>query len=76
MRCLKNRAVRRASLLAIELLHPASERGRSGQDLVEYALMAGFVAVAVAAIIPYQVTGPISGIFNKIEYYMKAFGNG
>ncbi|QOY91881.1 hypothetical protein IRI77_01355 [Paludibaculum fermentans] len=62
--------------MAVDLLHPASTRGCKGQDLVEYALLAGFVAVAVAAIIPYQVTGPISGIFNKLEYYMKTWGNG
>lgn len=76
MRCLIRIAVRNTLLLATELFHPGSPRACRGQDLVEYALMAGFVAVAVAAIIPYQVTGPISGIFSKIEFYMKTVGNG
>ncbi|MCU0245247.1 MAG: Flp family type IVb pilin [Bryobacter sp.] len=37
-----------------------------GQDLIEYALMAGFVAVAAGAIMP-QVAGSISTIFSKIS---------
>lgn len=38
----------------------------SGQDLIEYALMAGFVAVAAGAIMP-GVAGSISTIFSKIS---------
>ena len=37
-----------------------------GQDLIEYALMAGFVAVAAGAVMP-QVSAQISIIFSKIE---------
>lgn len=37
-----------------------------GQDLIEYALMAGFVAVAAGAIMPGVATS-ISTIFNKIS---------
>ncbi|MDX2151061.1 MAG: Flp family type IVb pilin [Bryobacteraceae bacterium] len=37
-----------------------------GQDLIEYALMAGFVAVAAGAIMP-GVAGSISTIFSKIS---------
>ena len=37
-----------------------------GQDLIEYALMAGFVAVAAGAIMP-NVSTQISTIFSKIE---------
>jgi len=37
-----------------------------GQDLVEYALMAGFVALAAAALMP-NVTTSISTIFSKIN---------
>lgn len=37
-----------------------------GQDLIEYALMAGFVAVAAGAIMP-NVTSSISTIFSKIS---------
>jgi Flp pilus assembly pilin Flp len=36
-----------------------------GQDLIEYALMAGFVAVAAGAIMPNVATS-ISTIFSKI----------
>ena len=40
-----------------------------GQDLIEYALMAGFVAVAAGAIMP-QVASSISTIFSKISSVM------
>jgi len=36
-----------------------------GQDLIEYALMAGFVAVAAGAVMP-GVASSISTIFSKI----------
>jgi pilus assembly protein Flp/PilA len=36
-----------------------------GQDLIEYALMAGFVAVAAGAIMP-DVATSISQIFSKV----------
>jgi pilus assembly protein Flp/PilA len=36
-----------------------------GQDLIEYALMAGFVAVAAGAIMP-GVSSSISSIFSKV----------
>jgi pilus assembly protein Flp/PilA len=42
-----------------------------GQDLIEYALMAGFVAVAAGAIMP-GVTTSISKIFSKINSTMAA----
>jgi len=38
---------------------------RRGQDLIEYALMAGFVAVAAGAIMPGVATS-ISQIFSKV----------
>jgi Flp pilus assembly pilin Flp len=37
-----------------------------GQDLIEYALMAGFVAVAAGAIMPGVATS-ISQIFSKVS---------
>ena len=40
-----------------------------GQDLIEYALMAGFVAVAAGAIMP-GVARSISQIFSKISSSM------
>ena len=39
-------------------------RDRRGQDLIEYALLAGFVALAAGAVIP-DVTVAISTIFSK-----------
>ena len=42
-----------------------------GQDLIEYALMAGFVAVAAGAIMP-GVAASISTIFSKISSSMAA----
>jgi len=42
-----------------------------GQDLIEYALMAGFVAVAAGAIMPGVATS-ISTIFSKISSSMSA----
>ncbi|MGD0013079.1 MAG: Flp family type IVb pilin [Bryobacteraceae bacterium] len=36
------------------------------QDLVEYALMAGFVAVAAGALMP-NIAASISTIFSKIQ---------
>jgi Flp pilus assembly pilin Flp len=40
-----------------------------GQDLIEYALMAGFVAVAAGAIMP-NVANSISLIFSQIASVM------
>lgn len=40
-------------------------KNRLGQDLIEYALMAGFVAVAAGAIMP-GVASSISTIFSSI----------
>lgn len=42
-----------------------------GQDLIEYALMAGFVAVAAGAIMP-NVSSNISTIFSKVASVMTA----
>ena len=44
-------------------------RDERGQDLIEYALMAGFVAVAAGAIMP-GVASSISTIFSKISSVM------
>jgi pilus assembly protein Flp/PilA len=46
-------------------------RDRQGQDLIEYALMVGFVAVAAGAIMP-GVSGSISTIFSKIGSVLTA----
>jgi pilus assembly protein Flp/PilA len=38
---------------------------KRGQDLVEYALLAGFIAVAAGAVLP-NISGSISTIFSKM----------
>jgi pilus assembly protein Flp/PilA len=43
----------------------------SGQDLIEYALMAGFVAVAAGAIMP-GVSTSVSQIFSKVGSVMSS----
>ena len=45
-----------------------------GQDLIEYALMAGFVAVAAGAIMPGVATS-ISTIFSKVASLIAAATN-
>jgi pilus assembly protein Flp/PilA len=40
-----------------------------GQDLIEYALMAGFVAVAAGAIMP-GVSSSINVVFSKVNSVM------
>jgi Flp pilus assembly pilin Flp len=42
----------------------------SGQDLIEYALMAGFIAVASGAVMP-SVSSSISTIFSKTGSVLK-----
>jgi pilus assembly protein Flp/PilA len=44
-------------------------KDNKGQDLIEYALMAGFVAVAAGAIMP-GVSSSISIIFSKVASVM------
>ena len=46
-------------------------RDRRGQDLIEYALMAGFVAVAAGAIMP-GVASSVSTIFSSVASVMSA----
>jgi Flp pilus assembly pilin Flp len=48
-------------------------KGTAGQDLTEYALMAGFVAVAGGAISPNIATS-ISTIISKVTSVMTAAG--
>ena len=48
-------------------------RDEEGQDLIEYALMAGFVAVAGGAAFPPVATS-VSTIFSKIGSILTAAG--
>jgi Flp pilus assembly pilin Flp len=49
-----------------ELISDLGPRGRSGQDMVEYALIVGFIAVACAALIPYAASNTMREIYNRI----------
>lgn len=49
-------------------------KDNKGQDLIEYALMAGFVAVAAGAIMP-GVSSNISIIFSKVASAMSGAAN-
>jgi Flp pilus assembly pilin Flp len=51
-------------ILKIKALHDTR-----GQDLIEYALMAGFVAVAAGAVMP-GIASSISTIFSKVASVM------
>lgn len=44
-------------------------RDQHGQDLIEYALMAGFVAIAAGAVMPGVAT-QISTIFSKVTSHL------
>jgi Flp pilus assembly pilin Flp len=44
-------------------------RNEHGQDLIEYALMAGFVALSAAAIMP-GVASSINIVFSKVNSVM------
>jgi len=46
-------------------------KDQRGQDLIEYALMAGFVAVAAGAIMPGVATS-LSQIFSKVASVLTA----
>ena len=43
------------------------QRDELGQDLIEYALMVGFVAVAVGATFPQTLAPALSTIFSKLD---------
>jgi pilus assembly protein Flp/PilA len=51
-------------------------RNSQGQDLVEYAMLAGFVAVAGGALIPWCTAGPISAIFSRLGDLLVQLGGG
>jgi len=44
-------------------------KDRKGQDLIEYALMAGFVAVAAGAVMP-GIASSINVVFSKVNSIM------
>ena len=48
---------------------------RLGQDLIEYSLLAGFVAVAAGAIFPSTLMPAVSGIFSTLDNYFQQAAN-
>jgi pilus assembly protein Flp/PilA len=61
------------SLMMLHVIRQALKsrilRDNRGQDLIEYALMAGFVAVAAGAIMP-GVASSINVIFSQVNSIM------
>ncbi len=50
-----------------ELFGMRGRTGERGQDLIEYALIVGFIAVACAAMIPYTATTTMRNIYERIS---------
>ena len=49
-------------------------KDRRAQDLIEYAMMAGFIAIAAGAIIP-GLAAKIATIFTKVSSALSAAGS-
>jgi Flp pilus assembly pilin Flp len=56
-------------LMQVALSLKQSWKNKRGQDLIEYALMAGFVAVSAGAIMP-NIANSISIIFSAVASVM------
>jgi Flp pilus assembly pilin Flp len=50
-------------------------RDCGGQDLIEYALLASFVGVAVAAFFPLDISPSISNVFSKVSALLASAPN-
>jgi pilus assembly protein Flp/PilA len=59
------------NLLQLKIWSALLRKDTRGQDLVEYALLAGFVAVAAGALLP-AISGSISTIFSKMSSVLTA----
>ena len=60
------KTIRRVAVPAVERVRGLM-RDEGGQDLIEYALMAATISVAVAAIFPQSIAPNISAIFSKVN---------
>jgi Flp pilus assembly pilin Flp len=58
------------------LIAKLSLKDTRGQDLIEYALMAGFVAVAAGAIFPTTLMPAVSTIFSRVVSAMTVASTG
>jgi pilus assembly protein Flp/PilA len=62
-------------LLKLGVMGRNLKKDVNGQDLIEYALMAGFVAVSAGALMP-TVSTSISTVFSKIGSVMTLAAGG
>jgi len=69
MNRLKNRFMGNQIIVKLTALDIWSDT--QGQDMIEYALMAGFVAVAAGALMPGIATS-ITSVFTKVQSVMTA----
>jgi pilus assembly protein Flp/PilA len=58
-------------MLKIQQLIVRLVKDRKGQDMVEYALLAGFIAVAAGALLP-GISDSISTIFSRMASVVSA----
>ena len=49
-------------------------RDVTGQDMLEYALLAGFIAVFIGAMVPQQVVPALSSIYSKVNGVLYNYG--
>ena len=63
--------MRMLNLIQLKIWTTLLRKDNRGQDLVEYALLAGFVAVAAGALLP-AISGSISAIFSKMGSVLSA----
>jgi Flp pilus assembly pilin Flp len=47
-------------------------RNQKGQDLIEYALLVGFMAVIAAGVMPHYIGDSVSTIFSKVNVKLVA----
>jgi Flp pilus assembly pilin Flp len=59
--------MRQVLLRSRRLLCAGIGRDISGQDLLEYALVAGFIAVFIGAMMPQQVVPALCCIYSKVN---------
>ncbi len=50
-------------------------KDESGQDFVEYALMAALVATGTGIMMPLSIVPAMSSIYSKIFFYLQTVGN-
>ncbi len=51
-------------------------RDRKGQDLIEYAMLAAFMTVAAAAVMPSNIQSTTSTIFSRLNGSLITVANG